>query len=158
MHVVPPATRSALALQPPNVPVLTVQRMWLSSRQRNRTDVTLVTQLSGAAAACQNPRYSTHRKLAGDGAGAAPLCPSALVSLSCHLYACSAPSSSEGCTAEFLGNDSVPTMCTALLYCTVYCRAADRLYMLEGQCGSWGSIISAAVHVALVDGKIVSGG
>ncbi|KAL4856061.1 LARGE xylosyl- and glucuronyltransferase 2 [Chlorella vulgaris] len=66
-------------MRPPNVPVLTVQRMWLSSRQRNRTDVTLVTQLS-----------------------------------------------------------------------------ADRLYMLEGQCGSWGSIISAAVHVALVDGKIVS--
>ena len=34
-------------LQPPNVPVLTVQRMWLSGRQRNYTDVSLVTQLSG---------------------------------------------------------------------------------------------------------------
>lgn len=35
--------------------------------------------------------------------------------------------------------------------------AVDRLYMLEGQCGAWGSIIAAAVHVPLVQGKIVSG-
>ena len=33
--------------QPPNTPVLQVQRMWLSSKQRNFTDVTIVTQLSG---------------------------------------------------------------------------------------------------------------
>ncbi|EFN57236.1 expressed protein, partial [Chlorella variabilis] len=66
-------------MRPPNVPVLTVQRMWLSGRQRNYTDVSLVTQLS-----------------------------------------------------------------------------ADRLYMLEGQCGAWGSIIAAAVHVPLMQGKIVS--
>lgn len=37
-------------LQPPNVPVLTVQRMWLTGKQRNGTDVSLVTQLSGAPA------------------------------------------------------------------------------------------------------------
>lgn len=37
------------------------------------------------------------------------------------------------------------------------CPAVDRLYMLEGQCGAWGSIIAAAVHVPLVQGKIVSG-
>ena len=30
--------------------------------------------------------------------------------------------------------------------------------MLEAQCGSWGSIISASVHVPLVQGRIVSGG
>ncbi|PSC73160.1 Glycosyltransferase LARGE2 [Micractinium conductrix] len=66
-------------MRPPNVPVLTVQRMWLSNRQRNATDVSLVTQLS-----------------------------------------------------------------------------VDRLYMLEAQCGSWGSIISASVHVPLVQGRIVS--
>ena len=29
--------------------------------------------------------------------------------------------------------------------------------MLEAQCGAWGSIISAAVHVPLVGGKVVSG-
>lgn len=29
--------------------------------------------------------------------------------------------------------------------------------MLEGQCGAWGSIIAAAVHVPLVQGKVVSG-
>jgi hypothetical protein len=29
--------------------------------------------------------------------------------------------------------------------------------MLEGQCGAWGSIIAAAVHVPMVNGKIVSG-
>jgi hypothetical protein len=28
--------------------------------------------------------------------------------------------------------------------------------MLEGQCGAWGSIIAAAVHVPLVQGKVVS--
>jgi hypothetical protein len=31
------------------VPVLEVQRMWLTGKQRNWTDVTLVTQLSGGA-------------------------------------------------------------------------------------------------------------
>ncbi len=29
--------------------------------------------------------------------------------------------------------------------------------MLEAQCGSWGSIISASVHIPLVEGRIVSG-
>lgn len=29
--------------------------------------------------------------------------------------------------------------------------------MLEGQCGTWGSIIAASVHVPLVQGKVVSG-
>ena len=43
------APRRRCPLQPPNVPVLTVQRMWLSNRQRNATDVSLVTQLSGTA-------------------------------------------------------------------------------------------------------------
>ncbi|KAL4446810.1 hypothetical protein ABPG77_008054 [Micractinium sp. CCAP 211/92] len=66
-------------MRPPNVPVLTVQRMWLTGKQRNGTDVSLVTQLS-----------------------------------------------------------------------------VDRLYMLEAQCGSWGSIISASVHIPLVEGRIVS--
>lgn len=66
-------------MRPPNVPVLTVQRMWLTGKQRNATDVSIVTQLS-----------------------------------------------------------------------------VDRLYMLEAQCGSWGSIISASVHVPLVEGHIVS--
>ena len=28
--------------------------------------------------------------------------------------------------------------------------------MLEGQCGTWGSIIAASVHVPLVGGKVVS--
>lgn len=60
-------------MRAPNVPDLQVQRMWLTGKQRNATDVTLVTQLS-----------------------------------------------------------------------------VDRLYMLEGQCGAWGSVISAAVHVTLV--------
>ncbi|KAI7837110.1 hypothetical protein COHA_009058 [Chlorella ohadii] len=66
-------------MRPPNVPVLEVQRMWLTNKQRNATDVTIVTQLS-----------------------------------------------------------------------------VDRLYMLEGQCGTWGSIIAASVHVPLVQGKVVS--
>ena len=49
------STRAALpslpclcVVQPPNVPVLEVQRMWLTNKQRNATDVTIVTQLSGA--------------------------------------------------------------------------------------------------------------
>lgn len=43
-----PSCSHPASLQPPNVPDLQVQRMWLTSRQRNATDVTIVTQLSGA--------------------------------------------------------------------------------------------------------------
>lgn len=54
-HCLPPCwpaltllTPCACLLQPPNVPVLEIQRMWLTNKQRNATDVTIVTQLSGA--------------------------------------------------------------------------------------------------------------
>lgn len=32
----------------------------------------------------------------------------------------------------------------------------ERLYMLEGQCAVWKGVISAAVYIALVDGKAVT--
>ena len=51
----------------------------------------------------------------------------------------------------------LPATCAAVLLPATF-TAVDRLYMLEGQCGAWGSIVSAAVHVALVQGQIVSGG
>ncbi|PSC70030.1 Glycosyltransferase LARGE2 [Micractinium conductrix] len=63
----------------PVVPELTVRRIWLSTKPRNATDVSLVTQLS-----------------------------------------------------------------------------VDRLRMLEGQCSNWGSVISAAVHIPLMKGRVVS--
>jgi hypothetical protein len=66
-----------------------------------------------------------------------------------------APSSSHlpaTCAAVLL-----PATCAAVLLPATF-TAVDRLYMLEGQCGAWGSIVSAAVHVALVQGQIVSGG
>ena len=37
------------------------------------------------------------------------------------------------------------------------CYAVDRLRMLEGQCSNWGSVISAAVHIPLMKGRVVSG-
>lgn len=34
--------------------------------------------------------------------------------------------------------------------------SVERLYMLEQQCGAWGSVLAAAVHVPLVGGLVIS--
>ena len=53
--------------QAPVVPELTVHRIWLSTKPRNATDVSLITQLSGAsgvvASKASTSRLCCHRSL-----------------------------------------------------------------------------------------------
>ena len=137
--------------QPPNVPVLEVQRMWLSSRQRNATDVTIVTQLSGAGGVAG-------RAMGAWGPACAAACSTALPGFPGNYATWRAvrlwPPPPLPCPAASLTR----SFAHSLAYLSPSpLTAVDRLYMLEGQCGAWGSVIAAAVHVALVQGKVVSG-